>query len=102
MNGAGAAAALAGVLVSGALLASVLPPATALAQDSSVRTRLLDACVYDLYFEQRSSENVTDRCQCAVRKLSSTVSPEEAATYRVGSRLTGSLREKVYGALNGC
>jgi hypothetical protein len=92
-------AALAGALIAAAGILAHAPGAGA---QQNVTTRILDACVYDLYFEQRSSERVTERCRCAAGKLASTVTPEEAASYRVGSRLTGTLRDKVYAALNGC
>jgi len=82
--------------------AGVLALAPGAGAQSNVRTRILDACVYDLYFEQRSSERVTERCQCAARKAQGTIAPEEIAAYRVGSRLAGTLREKIYAALQGC
>lgn len=87
-------AALAGFL---AVLAHPAPAA-----EPRKATRILDACVYDLYFQQRSSEDVTRRCRCVVRVAGDSISEREAASYRVGSRVTGSLRRKIYGALDRC
>lgn len=76
-------------------------PTPAEAQPSN-RLRILDACVYDLYFEQGSSDGVHRRCQCAANKAVRTVTDQEIASYRIGSRLTGSLRQKIYAELATC
>lgn len=93
---------LAPTLVAAGLAAAALAASGAAAQSSNARTRLLDACVYDLYFQQRDSAGVARRCRCAAQRALPEVTEAELASYRLGSRLTGSLRQKVYEALRAC
>lgn len=93
---------LAAALAAGALALLFLAPSGARADQPSKALRILDACVYDLYFQQRSSEGVTRRCRCVVNRAGASISEREIGRYRVGSRLTGSLRRKIYEALQGC
>ena len=89
------------------LLVAALSATPAMAQSGSTGSgalarKLVDACVYDQYRVQGSSDGVLRRCQCAVRKAAPSVNPGQVESLQLGAPLTGAVRTAVYQGIAAC
>lgn len=95
------------LLAAGGLLAATLAATPAMAQSGSTNSgalarKLVDACVYDQYPVQGSSDGVLKRCQCAARKAGPSINADQVASLQLGAPLTGSVRDEVYKGIAAC
>lgn len=89
------------------LVLSLAVSAGASAQNSATSSavlgrKLVDACVYDQYRRQGSSEGVVKTCQCAARKAGPSLQASQVERLQIGVPLTGKVRDEVYKGLASC
>jgi len=97
----------AGRLVASATFAVAILSTAAMAQNGTASSgalarKLVDACVYDQYRVQGSSDGVLKRCKCAVGKAGSSVNASQVERLQLGAPLTGSVRDAVYKGIAAC
>ncbi|MEW5423829.1 hypothetical protein [Amorphus sp. 3PC139-8] len=95
------AAGVAGLVLSLAVSAGASAQNTA-ANSAVMGRKLVDACVYDQYRRQGSSEGVVKTCQCAARKAGPSLQPRQVERLQLGVPLTGDVRDEIYKAMASC
>jgi len=95
------------LLGSAVLVIATMSATSAMAQSGTptsgeLARKLVDACVYDQYRVQGSSDGVLKRCKCAVGKAAPSVDARQVERLQLGAPLTGELRSAVYQGIAAC